>query len=69
MVSALTPIRSVPTQDKIDALGAGKTARDREARFELADENVTLVGGVALRAVGPARHTTSTPKTCGQRRS
>ena len=55
-VSAFTPIRSVPTQDEIDALGGGKTVRDWEARFELAyqkckDENVTLVGGVA-----PDRH-------------
>ncbi len=51
-VSARTPIRSVPSQDEIDALGGGKTTRDWEARFELAyqkckDENVTLVGGVA----------------------
>ena len=51
-VSALTPIRSVPAQEEIDALGGGKTIRDWEARFELAyqkckDENVTLVGGVA----------------------
>jgi len=51
-VSALTPIRSVPSQEEIDALGGGKTIRDWEARFELAyekcrDENVTLVGGVA----------------------
>jgi hypothetical protein len=51
-VSAFTPIRSVPAQDEIDALGGGKTIRDWDARFELAyqkckDENVTLVGGVA----------------------
>ena len=51
-VSASMPIRSVPSQDEIDALGGGKTARDWEARFELAyhkckDENVTLIGGVA----------------------
>jgi hypothetical protein len=51
-VSARTPVRSVPSQDEIDALGGGKTIRDWEARFELAyqkckDENVTLVGGVA----------------------
>lgn len=55
-VSATTPIRSMPSQDDIDALGGGKTARDWEARFELAfekckDENVTLVGGVAPTAV------------------
>jgi len=55
-VSALTPIRSVPAQEEIDALGGGKTIRDWEARFELAyqkckDENVTLVGGVAPTAL------------------
>ena len=51
-VSKQTPIRSLPSQEEIDALGGGKTLRDWEARFELAyklckDENVTLVGGVA----------------------
>ena len=60
-VSARTPIRSLPTQDDIDALGGGKTTRDWEARFELAyqkckDENVTLVGGVAPTAVHFARY-------------
>ena len=60
-VSALTPIRSVPAQDEIDALGGGKTLRDWEARFELAyekckDENITLVGGVAPTAVSFGRH-------------
>ena len=60
-VSALTPIRSVPAQDEIDALGGGKTVRDWEARFELAyekckDENITLVGGVAPTAVSFARY-------------
>jgi hypothetical protein len=60
-VSARTPIRSVPTQDEIDALGGGKTVRDWEARFELAyqkckDENVTLVGGVAPTAVSFGRY-------------
>ena len=55
-VSARTPIRSLPTQDDIDALGGGKTERDWDARFELAyqkckDEHVTLVGGVATTAV------------------
>jgi hypothetical protein len=55
-VSTMTPIRSVPSQDAIDALGGGKTARDWDARFELAyqecqDENVTLIGGVATTAV------------------
>jgi hypothetical protein len=60
-VSAQTPIRSLPTQDEIDALGGGKTVRDWEARFELAyqrcrDENVTLVGGVAPTAIRFARY-------------
>ena len=60
-VSAFTSIRSAPTQDEIDALGGGKTTRDWEARFELAhekckDENVTLVGGVALTAILFARY-------------
>jgi hypothetical protein len=55
-VSAMTPIRSAPSQDQIDALGGGKTQSDWDARFELAyqkckDENVTLVGGVATTAV------------------
>ncbi|MFN2146935.1 MAG: GH3 auxin-responsive promoter family protein [Anaerolineales bacterium] len=55
-VSTRTPIRSLPTQEAIDALGGGKTQRDWDARFELAyqsckDENVTLVGGVATTAV------------------
>jgi hypothetical protein len=60
-VSARTPIRSVPSQEEIDALGGGKTIRDWEARFELAyekcrDENVTLVGGVAPTAIRFARY-------------
>jgi hypothetical protein len=60
-VSAATPIRSVPAQEEIDALGGGKTIRDWEARFELAyqkckDENVTLVGGVAPTVVSFARY-------------
>jgi hypothetical protein len=60
-VSASTPIRSVPSQDEIDALGGGKTVRDWEARFELAyekcrDENVTLVGGVAPTALTFGRY-------------
>lgn len=55
-VSTRTPIRSVPSQDEIDALGGGKTQSDWDARFELAyqkckDENVTLVGGVVTTAV------------------
>ncbi len=49
-------MRSVPTQEEIDALGGGKTRRDWEARFELAyakckDINVSIVGGVAPTAV------------------
>jgi GH3 auxin-responsive promoter len=35
-VSAFTPIRSVPTQEEIDALGGSKSIRAWEARFELA---------------------------------
>lgn len=55
-VSTRTPIRSVPAQEEIDALGGGTTIKDWEARFELAyqkckDQNVTLVGGVAPTAV------------------
>ena len=51
-VSELTPVKSIPTQDEIDALGGGKTRKDWDTRFELAyskclDQNVTLVGGVA----------------------
>ena len=60
-VSATTPIRSLPAQEEIDALGGGKTIRDWEARFELAyercrGENVVLVGGVAPTAVLFARY-------------
>ena len=55
-VSTLTPVRSVPSQEEIDMLGGGKTARDWEARFDLAyekckDQNVTLLGGVAPTAL------------------
>jgi hypothetical protein len=55
-VSTGTPIRSLPAQEEIDALGGGKTIRDWEARFELAyqkcrNENVTMLGGVAPTAV------------------
>ena len=55
-VSTRTPIRSVPSQDEIDALGGGKTQSDWDARFELAyqkcmGENVALVGGVAPTAI------------------
>lgn len=60
-VSAFTPIRSVPSQDEIDALGGGKTWRDWEKRFELAyqkctNENVTLVGGVCPTAISFAQY-------------
>jgi hypothetical protein len=60
-VSAFTAIRSVPSQEEIDALGGGKTVRDWEARFDLAyqkckDENVTLVGGVAPTAIKFGRY-------------
>ena len=78
-VSAFTPIRSVPSQDEIDALGGGTSVRDWEARFELAyekcrDENVTLVGGVAPTAIKFGQLSAqsaqgSTPRTCGRRRS
>lgn len=60
-VSAQTPVRSVPSQDEIDALGGGRTMRDWEARFDLAyekcrNENVTLVGGVAPTALQFGRY-------------
>lgn len=60
-VSEKTPIRSMPSQDEIDALGGGKTIRDWETRFELAyqkckAENVTLVGGVAPTAIRFGRY-------------
>ena len=60
-VSARTPIRSLPTQDEIDALGGGKAQSDWDARFELAyqkcrDANVTLVGGVCPTAIKFARY-------------
>ncbi len=60
-VSKTTPVRSLPTQDEIDALGGGKTISDWERRFELAyerckDENVTLVGGVSPTAIRFGRY-------------
>ncbi len=60
-VSAQTPIRSVPSQEEIDALGGGRSGQAWEARFELAyercrDEDVTLVGGVAPTALRFARY-------------
>jgi hypothetical protein len=61
-VSERTPIRSVPSQDEIDALGSGTSQADWDARFELAyqnckDQNVTLVGGVVTTAVLFGRYT------------
>lgn len=60
-VSELTPVRSIPSQDEIDALGGGRTIKDWEARFDLAyekcrDENVTLLGGVAPTALQFGRY-------------
>jgi hypothetical protein len=60
-VSALTPIRSVPSQEDIDALG-GRTKMSAWARrFELAiklcsQENVTLIGGVCQTALEFGRY-------------
>lgn len=60
-VSTATPVRSVPSQDEIDALGGGKSERDWDRRFELAyekckDLNVTMVGGVCPTALRFARY-------------
>ena len=60
-VSKFTPIRSVPSQDDIDALGGGTARSDWDARFELAiekcrNENVTLVGGVCQTAIEFGRY-------------
>lgn len=60
-VSTSTPIRSLPSQEEIDALGGGKTETDWAARFELAlekcrGENVTLVGGVCPTAIEFGRY-------------
>ena len=60
-VSRGTPLRSLPTQEDIDALGGGKTIADWERRFELAyerckGEDVTVVGGVAPTAVAFGRY-------------
>lgn len=64
-VSTFTPIRSVPAQEEIDALGGGKSERDWDRRFDLAyekckDQDVTLVGGVCPTALrfGRYMHTT-----------
>jgi len=66
-VSRGMPLRSLPAQEEIDALGGGKTLRDWERRFELAyercrDENVTLIGGVAPTAVSFGRYLHRTHK-------
>jgi hypothetical protein len=60
-VSKVTPIRSVPSQDEIDALGGTTEISAWERRFELAldlcrEENVTLVGGVSPTAVAFGRY-------------
>lgn len=60
-VSRSTPVRSLPAQEEIDALGGGTARKDWDARFELAiercrDENVTLVGGVCQTALQFARY-------------
>jgi hypothetical protein len=60
-VSRLTPIRSVPSQDEIDALGGSKSIEAWEKRFDLAyeqckEQNVTLVGGVCPTALRFARY-------------
>ncbi len=71
-------IRSIPTQEEIDALGGGNAIADWERRFELAyelgkGENITFVGAL-LRPRWPLAgtfggRTGSTPKTCGRLRS
>jgi hypothetical protein len=60
-VSHKTPVRSVPSQEAIDALGGSKAWSAWEKRFDLAyeqcrDENVTLVGGVAPTALEFGRY-------------
>ena len=60
-VTARTPVRSLPSQEDIDALGGGKTASDWDARFELAykqckDQEVALVGGVVTTALRFGRY-------------
>ena len=60
-VSHKTPVRSVPTQEDIDALGGSKAWSAWEQRFDLAyeqclNENVTLVGGVAPTAIEFGRY-------------
>lgn len=67
-VSTFTPVRSLPSQDEIDALGGGTAVSDWHRRFELAyekckDENVTLVGGVCPTALRFARYLHKTQKS------
>jgi hypothetical protein len=55
-VSHKTPVRSLPSQEDIDALGGSKAWSVWKQRFDLAyeqcrGENVTLVGGVAPTAI------------------
>lgn len=60
-VSAITPIKSVPSQGEIDALGGGKSLKHWARRFDLAlekcrDKDVTLVGGVCQTAIQFGRY-------------
>ena len=60
-VSHKTPVRSVPAQEEIDALGGGKSKQAWEQRFDLAyqqclEQKVTLVGGVAPTAIEFGRY-------------
>ncbi len=60
-VSHKTPVRSLPSQEDIDALGGSKAWSVWEKRFELAytqcqNQNVTLVGGVAPTAIEFGRY-------------
>jgi len=60
-VSHKTPVRSLPSQEAIDALGGSKALSAWEKRFDLAyeqclDQNVTLVGGVAPTALEFGRY-------------
>jgi len=60
-VSHKTPVRSLPAQEDIDALGGSKAWSAWEKRFDLAyeqclDQNVTLVGGVAPTAIEFGRY-------------
>lgn len=59
--TAATPLRTLPTQEDVDALGGGKTIEDWKRRFDLAyerckDEDITIVGGVAPTAVDFGRY-------------